>query len=82
MISTGWYGMSKVEAYSYDIQKCKFKKVASEALEAKYFGEGLTLINNDTQIMQLTWKERTVFVWDIQTEPNIELVLKETKKMP
>ena len=51
MISTGWYGMSKIEAYSYDILKCTFEKIASEALEEKYFGEGLTLINNDTQAM-------------------------------
>ena len=32
--------------------------------------------------MQLTWRERTVFVWDINTVDNFELVLNETRKMP
>lgn len=34
-------------------------------LEPQYFGEGITLLNN--QIYQLTWQEKTCFVYDIKT---------------
>lgn len=34
-------------------------------LESKYFGEGVTILND--KIYQLTWQERTVFVYDAKT---------------
>ncbi|PUU90454.1 MAG: glutamine cyclotransferase, partial [Halanaerobium sp.] len=32
-------------------------------LDSKYFGEGITILNN--RIYQLTWKEKTAFVYDL-----------------
>jgi glutamine cyclotransferase len=33
-------------------------------MESNYFGEGLTLFDNDTKLIQLTYKENTGFVYD------------------
>ena len=34
-------------------------------LDRRYFGEGLTILNDN--IYQLTWKENTGFIYDIET---------------
>ena len=57
---TGEYGRSKLLKVDF-----KTGKVEKEvALDKKYFGEGVTILN-DT-IYQLTWKERTVFVYTLK----------------
>lgn len=56
--SGGNYGQSKL--FLYDLKTGKASK--SVKLQDKYFGEG-TCIFRDT-IYQMTWKEKTVFVYD------------------
>jgi glutamine cyclotransferase len=58
---TGNYGESKLMVI--DIQSGKPQKTI--ALDKKYFGEGITVLN-DT-LYQLTWQERTVFLYDVKT---------------
>lgn len=56
---TGLYGRSslkKVELQSGDV----IKKID---LDKKYFGEGITILNE--KIYQLSWKENTAFVYDL-----------------
>ncbi len=55
---TGWRGVSKLR--NIDLQTGKPQKEIS--LDAQYFGEGVTLLNN--KIYQLTWEEHKVFVYD------------------
>jgi glutamine cyclotransferase len=47
-------------------------------LDENYFGEGIALIQDgeEQKILQLTWKEETVLVYDI------ELTLLETRPFP
>lgn len=59
--STGHYGKSKLLQVDINTGKA-IRKVD---LDKKYFGEGLTILN-DT-IYQLTWKEKTVFAYDLKT---------------
>lgn len=59
--STGNYGSSKL----LQIDMKTGKAVKSIPLAEKYFGEGLTILH-DT-MYQLTWKEHTVFVYDVNT---------------
>jgi glutamine cyclotransferase len=56
---TGEYGKSKL--LRVDLKTGKIEK--SLALDDKYFGEGITVLN-DT-IYQLTWKERKVFAYTL-----------------
>lgn len=59
--STGEYGKSglrKVEITSGKVLK-------SHGLESKYFGEGLSLLND--KLYQLTWTTNTGFVYDVLT---------------
>lgn len=59
--STGQYGESKLRKVNYktgDILK-------NINLAKEYFGEGLTILNNN--IYQLTWQENTGFVYDVST---------------
>lgn len=56
--SGGNYGSSKL--FQYDLQTGKASK--SIKLDAKFFGEG-TCVFRDT-IYQMTWKEKTVLVYD------------------
>ena len=59
--STGQYGSS-------DIRKVDLttgKVLSSEKMEARYFGEGLTILNG--KIYQLTYREGKGFVYDLAT---------------
>ena len=59
--STGQKGASFLRKYDYKTGKV-FKQ---NDLEAIYFGEGITIINN--KIFQLTWQEKTGFVYNVNT---------------
>ena len=56
---TGLYGRSSLR--KIDIESAKVLKKIN--LDKKYFGEGITILNN--KIYQLTWKEHTAFVYDL-----------------
>ena len=64
---TGNYGHSKL--LKVDYKTGKSEKAIS--LDAKYFGEGITILN-DT-VYQLTWKEKTVFVYSLKDFKKIML---------
>lgn len=57
---TGEYGRSKLQ--QVDLKSGKILRQI--AIPDKYFGEGITILN-DT-IYQLTWKEKTVFAWSLK----------------
>jgi glutamine cyclotransferase len=59
--STGNYGISDVR--KVDIKTGKV--IASKKMDARYFGEGLTLLNG--KIYQLTYREGKGFVYDLNT---------------
>ncbi len=67
--STGNYGFSKLR--QVDLQTGKPKKEV--ILDKKYFGEGISILR-DT-LYQLTWKEKTVFVYSAKD-------LKKIKELP
>jgi glutaminyl-peptide cyclotransferase len=59
--SIGQYGKSKLLKTDY-----KTGKILKELkLDDKYFGEGITILNN--KIYQLTWQEKTGFVYNADT---------------
>lgn len=58
---TGQYGESKLLKTDFRTGK----STQSSVLDAKYFGEGITIFNN--KIYQLTWQEQTGFVYDLAT---------------
>lgn len=58
---TGLKGQSKLLKTDYKTGKI----LKSLSLDAQYFGEGITIINN--QIFQLTWQERKGFIYDANT---------------
>lgn len=55
---TGIYGSSKLKETSLETGKA----IKSHPLDTKYFGEGITIMN-DT-VYQLTWQENTVFTYN------------------
>jgi glutaminyl-peptide cyclotransferase len=57
---TGNYGYSKLKKVDLTTGKAQHEI----ALDKKYFGEGVTILN-DT-VYQLTWKEKTVFVYTLK----------------
>lgn len=57
---TGNYGYSKLKKVDLKTGETQFEI----ALDKKYFGEGVTILN-DT-VYQLTWKEKTVFVYTLK----------------
>lgn len=59
--STGQYGESKLRKIDYKTAKV----IKNKPLAKQYFGEGLTLLNS--KIYQLTWRENTGFVYDLNT---------------
>lgn len=59
--STGLYGKSSLRKTDYKTGKV-LQKVD---LERAYFGEGLTLLND--QIFQLTWREKVGFIYNLET---------------
>jgi glutaminyl-peptide cyclotransferase len=66
---TGQYNESTLRKTDFKTGKI----ITKIDLEPKYFGEGITFLNN--KIYQLTWKENTAFVYDAQS-------LKLLKTMP
>lgn len=61
--STGRYGQSKIRKIRLeDGTVVKERKLAD-----KYFGEGLALVGD--KLVQLTWKENTGFVYDLDLNP-------------
>jgi glutaminyl-peptide cyclotransferase len=58
---TGQYGESTLRKTDYKTGKVDVKV----DLEARYFGEGITFLND--KIYQLTWQENTAFVYDAKT---------------
>jgi glutamine cyclotransferase len=58
---TGQYGKSTLRKTDYKTGKV----LESIKLEDKFFGEGITVLKD--KIYQLTWKEKTVFVYDVNT---------------
>lgn len=59
--STGQYGKSKLRKVDYKTGEI----LKNINLGNQYFGEGLTIMNNN--IYQLTWKENIGFIYDIDT---------------
>jgi glutamine cyclotransferase len=59
--SGGQYNKSKL--FKYDYKTGKVYK--NTPLEGKYFGEGITILNN--KVYQLTWKEKTGFIYNTET---------------
>lgn len=57
---TGEYGQSKL--MQVDLKTGKIQKQV--ALDKKYFGEGITIL--DDTVYQLTWKEKTVLVYTLK----------------
>jgi glutamine cyclotransferase len=58
---TGYRGKSNLLKTDYKTGKI----IKSLALDAQYFGEGITIINN--KIFQLTWEENTGFIYNADT---------------
>ena len=59
--STGQYGESKLRKIDYKTGEV----MQNVNLAKEYFGEGLTVINN--QVYQLTWQRGVGFIYDIET---------------
>jgi glutamine cyclotransferase len=59
--STGRYGQSDIRKTDLNTGKV----LQSQKLDAKYFGEGITVFNG--KIYQLTYQEKTGFVYDLKT---------------
>jgi glutamine cyclotransferase len=58
---TGTYGHSTLRIVEPETGKV----LRDQPLEDRYFGEGLTILND--KLYQLTWKEQTGFVYDLKT---------------
>jgi len=59
--STGQKGSSYIRKYDYKTGKI-FKQID---LDPAYFGEGITILND--KIYQLTWQEKTGFIYNVNT---------------
>jgi glutaminyl-peptide cyclotransferase len=59
--STGQKGSSYIRKYDYKTGKI-YKQVD---LDAAYFGEGITILND--KIYQLSWQEKTGFIYNVNT---------------
>ncbi|MDR0940715.1 MAG: glutaminyl-peptide cyclotransferase [Bacteroidales bacterium] len=59
--SAGEYGKSRLRKTDFNTGKT----LAELPLEAQFFGEGLTILNN--HIYQLTWQEKTGFIYDLDS---------------
>ena len=57
--STGQYGGSSVRRVQIETGRVEQRR----DVDARYFGEGLEVVGN--RLFQLTWKERTAFVYDL-----------------
>jgi glutamine cyclotransferase len=70
--STGQKGNSYLRKYDYKTGKV-YKQID---LDANYFGEGITFLNN--KLFQLTWEEKTGFIYNATTL-QLEKTFKYTK---
>ena len=61
--STGLYGQSSLR----EVDLATGKVLRKISVPDKYFAEGLELL--DGKLYQLTWKENTVFVYDLNADP-------------
>jgi glutamine cyclotransferase len=59
--STGQYGKSKLRKVNYKTAEV----INNVNLTNQYFGEGLTILND--KLYQLTWRENTGFIYDVNT---------------
>jgi len=59
--STGQYEQSSLRKTNFETGEV----IKNVSLQNAYFGEGLTIINN--KIYQLTWREKTGFIYDLET---------------
>ena len=59
--STGQYGESKLRKVNYKTGEV----LKNINLSNQYFGEGLTILND--KLYQLTWRENTGFIYDVNT---------------
>ena len=57
--STGQYGRSEIRKVEISTGKI----ISQQALDGKYFGEGLTRVGSD--IFQLTWQEGVILKWSM-----------------
>lgn len=64
--STGQYGTSSLR----EVDPETGQVLRMRALDEDYFGEGLALV--DGRLIQLTWKEGTAFVWDLETFEEVD----------
>ena len=80
ILSSGWYGHSRIMVFKYDFDTCSFIKTFSEDLEKKYFAEGITRIGD--KIYQLTWREKRIIVWKIKGKYNNKLEHEISKTFP
>ena len=64
--STGLYGTSKLSK----IDLSSGKDILKIDLDKKYFGEGITIINN--KMFQMTYKEEKCFVYDVKSFKKIQ----------
>lgn len=59
--STGQYGQSMIA----QVEVATGRVLRSHALDSRYFGEGACILNG--MIYQLTWTEKTCFIYDAET---------------
>lgn len=70
VVSSGWSRISKLVLIRFDLDSCKFEEVISKRMDAKYFAEGVTIVNDET-IYQLTYKSGDVLTWQIEKEGDV-----------
>lgn len=46
LLSSGWYGQSRISIIKFDFDTCSFKTIFSENNEPNYFAEGLTRVGD------------------------------------
>lgn len=68
LLSTGLYGDSRIGYL--DVEEGTFDEV--DRLDSEYFGEGVTV--TPSGVMQLTWKEETLFVRDVESLEVVDTV--------
>ena len=64
--SAGQYGQSQILRYSVDFDRREvLQKVNSKRISAKYFAEGISIVNGDLWL--LTWKRQQLFIFATDT---------------
>mgnify|MGYP001562161694 FL=1 len=67
--STGRYGESEIR----EVDRATGRVLRSAALDATWFGEGLTALG-DGRAVQLTWKAGRAVVWDLPTLTEVDVL--------